>query len=58
MQSEEKLSKKLKRSWKWIKDVVKEWDQQLGEIKIQQKFKADLAQLYKVSEGVENSILL
>jgi hypothetical protein len=24
--SEEKLSRKLKRGWKWVKDVVKEWD--------------------------------
>lgn len=49
LQNEERLSKKLKRSWKWIKDVVKEWDQQSEEIKLQQKFKSELAQLYKVS---------
>ena len=26
LRGEAKLTKKLKRSWKWVKEVVKEWD--------------------------------
>ena len=26
LKNEVKLTKKLKKSWKWIKEVVKEWD--------------------------------
>ena len=26
LKTEAKLTKKLKRSWKWVKEVVKEWD--------------------------------
>ena len=33
LQDEEKLSKRMKRSWKWVKDVVKEWDQQGSALK-------------------------
>jgi hypothetical protein len=58
LQGEEKISKKLKKSWKWIKDVVKEWDQQAEQLKAHQRFKSELTQLYKVSSDVENSILL
>jgi hypothetical protein len=58
LQGEEKLTKKLKRSWKWIKDVVKDWDQQAERLKTHQRFKAELASIFKVNDDVENSILL
>ena len=28
LKGEPRLTKKLKKSWKWIKEVVKEWDRQ------------------------------
>lgn len=40
LQGEQKITKKLKKSWKWIKDVVKDWDQQAEQIKSYQKFKS------------------
>jgi hypothetical protein len=58
LKGEEKLTRRLKRSWKWIKDVVKERDQQGDRIKSFERFKAELAQLFKVNNDVENSILL
>lgn len=33
LKEEERLSKRMKRSWKWVKDVVKEWDQQGAALK-------------------------
>jgi hypothetical protein len=40
LKNEEKLTKKLKRSWKWVKDVVRDWDQQAEKLKVYDKFKA------------------
>jgi hypothetical protein len=58
LKREEKLTKKLKKSWKWVKDVVKDWDQQAERLRIYQDFKTQVAQLFKASNDVENSILL
>ena len=55
---ETKFSKKLKRSWKWVKEVVKEWDQKSQEAKTYSNFKGDLASLFNVASDVDNSILL
>ena len=57
VKSEEKLTKKLKKSWKWVKDIVKDWDQQAERLKIYDNFKTQVAQLFKVNNDVENSIL-
>ncbi len=58
LKDEERLSKRMKRGWKWVKEVVKEWDQQAQAIKNGEKFKADIALLFKVNKDVEESILL
>lgn len=58
MKSEDKLTKKLKRSWKWIKEVVKERDYLSDEIKLFESFRSEVAKLFKAEKDINLTILL